>query len=71
MKRLISLSGLGLVKGWVVLRAEIRRGLRSNDNEISLDNKRTQLNGGKECQKSNNTNWIRRKTRTFIMTKGT
>ena len=48
MKRLISLSGLGLVKGGAVSGATIRRVLRNNDKEISLDNKRPKLNGGKE-----------------------
>ena len=71
MKRLISLSGLALVKGGAISGAKIRRALRGNDKEVSLDNKRTELNSGKECQKSNNTNWITRKTRTFSMTKRT
>ena len=71
MKKLISLSGLGLVKGGAVSGAKVGRALKNNDKEISHDNKRTQLNGGKECQKSNNTNCIRRKTRTFSMTKRT
>ena len=39
MKRLISLSGLGLVKGGAVSGAENRRALRNNDKEISLDYK--------------------------------
>ena len=39
MKRLISLSGLGLVKGGAVSGAEIRRALRNNDKEVSLDNR--------------------------------
>ena len=47
MKRLISLSGLGLVKGGAVSGAKIRRALRNNDKEISLDNKRPKMNGGK------------------------
>ena len=61
MKKLISSSGLALVKGGAVSGAKIRRALRNNDKKISLDNNRTQLNGDKECQKSNNTNCIRRK----------
>ena len=52
MKRLISLSGLGLVKGGAVSGAKIRRALKNNDKEISLDNKRTQLNGSKECHRT-------------------
>ena len=44
MKRLISLSGLGLVKGGAVSGAENRRALRNNDKEISLDYKRPQIN---------------------------
>ena len=44
MKRLISLSGLGLVKGGAVLGAENRRALRNNDKEISLDYKRPRMN---------------------------
>ena len=44
MKRLISLSGLGLVKGGAVSGAENRRALRNNDKEISLDYKRPQMN---------------------------
>ena len=47
MKRLISLSGLGLVKGRAVSEAKIRRALRKNDKEISFDNKRPKVNGGK------------------------
>ena len=47
MKRLISLSGLDLVKGGAVSGAKIRRILRNNDKEISLDNKRTKMSGGK------------------------
>ena len=39
MKRLISLSGLCLVKGGAVSGAKIRRTLRNNDKEISRDNK--------------------------------
>ena len=53
MKRLISLSGLGLVKGGAVLGAENRRALRNNDKEISLDYKRPQMNA---CKKSHNSN---------------
>ena len=37
MKRLISLSGLRLVKGGAVSGAENRRALRNNNKEISLD----------------------------------
>ena len=47
MKRLISLSGLGLVKGGAVSGAKIWRVLRNNNKEISLDNKRPKPNGGK------------------------
>ena len=50
MKRLISLSGLGLVKGGAVSGAENRRALRNNDKEISLDHKRPQMNACKESQ---------------------
>ena len=50
MKRLISLSGLGLVKGGAVLGAENRRALKNNDKEISLDYKRLQMNACKESQ---------------------
>ena len=53
IKRLISLSGLGLVKGGAVLGAENLRAFRNNDKEISLDNKRPQMNG---CKESNNSN---------------
>ena len=53
MKRLISLSGLGLVKGGAVSGAENRRALRNNDKEISLDNKRPQMNGFKKSHNSN------------------
>ena len=53
MKRLISLSGLGLVKGGAVSGAENRRALRNNDKEISFDNKRPQMNGCKESHNSN------------------
>ena len=49
MKKLISLSGLVLVKGGAVSGTKIRRALRNNGKEVSLDNKRAQLNGGKEC----------------------
>ena len=48
MKRLISLSRLGLVKGGAVSGTEIQRAFRNNNREISLDNKRPKLNGGKE-----------------------
>ena len=53
MKRLISLSGLGLVKKGAVSGAENRRALRNNDKEISLDNKRPQMNA---CKESHNLN---------------
>ena len=53
MKRLISLSGLGLVKGGAASGAENQRALRNNDKEISLDNKRPQFNGWKESHNSN------------------
>ena len=47
MKRFISLSGLGLVKGGAVSWAKIGRELRNNDKEISLENKRPKMNDGK------------------------
>ena len=47
MKRLISLSGLGLVKGGAVSGAKIWRLLRNNHTEVSLENKRPKVNGGK------------------------
>ena len=50
MKRLISLSGLGLVKGGSVSGAENRRALRNNYKEISLDYKKLQMNACKESQ---------------------
>ena len=50
MKRFISLSGLGLVKGGPVSRAENWRALRNSDKEISLDYKRPQMNACKESQ---------------------
>ena len=53
MKRLISLSGLGLVKGGAVPGTENRRALRNNNKEISLDNKRPQMNACKESHNSN------------------
>ena len=53
MKRLISLSGLGLVKGGAVSGEENRRALRNNDKEISLDYKRPQINA---CMESHNSN---------------
>ena len=56
MKRLISLSGLGLVKGGAVSGAENRRALRNNDKEISLDYKRPQINPCKESHNSNMNN---------------
>ena len=71
MKRLLSLSGIGLVKGGEVWGAKNRRALRNNDKEISPDNKRPQMNGGKECENSYKINWIRRRTRTFSITNGT
>ena len=52
MKSLISLSGLGLVKGGAVSGAENRRALRNNDKEISLDY-RIQMNA---CKVSHNSN---------------
>ena len=65
MKRLIFLSGLGLVKRGAVSDAKVPRALRNNDKEISLDNKRPQINGSKECHYSNIISRIRRGTRTF------
>ena len=56
MKRLISLSGLGLVKGGAVSVAENRRALRNNDKEISLYYNRQQMNACKECHNSNMNN---------------
>ena len=53
MKRLISLSGLGLVKGGAVSGEENWRALRINDKEIILDNKRPQMNACKESHNSN------------------
>ena len=50
MKRLISLSGLGLVKGGAVSGAENWRALRNNDKEISLAYKRPQMNSCNESQ---------------------
>ena len=50
MKRLISLSGLVLVKGMAVSGAENRRELRNSDKEISLGYKRLQMNACKESQ---------------------
>ena len=47
MKRLISLSCRGLIKEGAVLGTKIRRALRNNDKEISLDNKKPKPNGGK------------------------
>ena len=52
MKRLISLSGLGLDKGGAVSGAENQRALRNNDKEISLDY-RPQMNA---CKVSHNSN---------------
>ena len=56
MKRLISLSGLGLVKAGAVSGAEKRRALRNNYKEISLDYKRPQMNACKESHNSNMNN---------------
>ena len=56
MKRLISLSGLGLVKGWAVSLAENQRALRNNDKEISLDYERPERNACKENHNSNMNN---------------
>ena len=56
MKRLISLSGLGLVKGGALSGEKIRRVLRNNDKEISLDYKRPQRNACKESHNSNMNN---------------
>ena len=56
MKRLISLSGLGLFKGGEVSGAENRRALRNNDKEIRLDYKRSQTNACKESHNSNMNN---------------
>ena len=53
MKRLISLSGLGLVKGGPVSGAENRRALRNNNKEITLDYKRPQMNASKKSHNSN------------------
>ena len=59
MKKLISLSGLSLVKGGAVSGTENRRALRNNDKEISLDYKRPQINACKESQNSNmNNNYL-------------
>ena len=56
MKKLISLFGLGLVKGGGVSWAENRRALRNNDKEISVDFKRPQMNACKESHNSNTNN---------------
>ena len=56
MKKLISLSGLGLVKGRELSGAENRRALRNNDKEISLYHKRPQMNACKETHNSNMNN---------------
>ena len=56
MKRLISLSGIGLVKGGAISWAENRRALRNNDKEISLDYKRLERNACKESHNSNMSN---------------
>ena len=55
MKRLISLSGLGLVKEGAVSGAENRRALRNYDKEISLDY-RPQMNAFKVSHNSNMNN---------------
>ena len=47
MKRLISLSGLGLVKEGAVSGAKIQRVLKNNNKEIGFDNKRPKPNGDK------------------------
>ena len=47
MKWLISLFGIGMVKGGAVSGAKNWRELRNNDKEISLDNKRPKMNAGK------------------------
>ena len=56
MKRPISLSGLGLVKGGAVSGAENRRALRNDDKGISLYYKRPQMNACQECHNSNMNN---------------
>ena len=56
MKRQISLSGLGLVKGGAVSWAENRKALRNNYKEISLDYKSPQMNACKESHNSNMNN---------------
>ena len=56
MKRLISLFGLGLVKGLAVSLVENRSSLRNNDKEISLDYKRPERNACKESHNSNMNN---------------
>ena len=58
MKRLISLSGLALVKGGAVSGAENQRALRNNDKEISLDYKRPQMNACRESYNSNMNNFL-------------
>ena len=68
MKRLLSLSGIGLVK---VSEAKNRRALRNNDKEIRPDSKRPEMNSANECENSYKINWIRRRTRTFSITNGT
>ena len=65
MKRLISLCSLCLVKGGAVSGAKLRRALTHNDKEISLDNRRPQMNGSKESQDSNIISTIRRGTKTL------
>ena len=56
MKRLISLSGLGLVKEGALSGAENRRALRNDDKKRSLDYKRPQRNACKESHNSNMNN---------------
>ena len=56
MKRLLSLSGFGLVKGGAVTGAENGRALRNNDKEIRLDYKRPERNACKESHNSNMNN---------------
>ena len=70
MKKLISFSGLGLVKGGAVSGAENRRALRNNDKEISFDNKRPQRNACKESHNSNmNNNFLLDNTKAKVVNK--
>ena len=48
MKRLISLSGISLVKGGAVSGPKFQRALTYDVKEVSIDNQRPQLNGSKE-----------------------